>query len=77
MLSGTVAMKVFSLGALTYGWRCYLASAPDAMINAPQTSAANTVFTDLTPGASYFFQCNAVNSAGTSEWSTAFAFIAT
>lgn len=67
--TGTVAMKLVAGDALSYNWRCYLSSAPDLMLQPMQTSAANTLFTGLTPGETYFFQGNIMNSAGTSDWS--------
>ena len=73
VLTGTVAFKVVSLGAKIYNWRYALASTPDALVNVPPTSAANTLVTGLTPGLTYLFQCSAANSAGMSNWSAAYS----
>ena len=75
--TGTVVMKVAALGAQVYNWRCFLASAPQTMLDVMQSTAATTLFTGLTPGASYGFQACAVNSAGTSDWSAPVPLIVT
>ena len=75
--SGTVIMKVAALGAQVYNWRCFLASAPQTIIDLSQSTAATTLFTGLTPGQSYGFQANATNSAGTSDWSAPAPLIVT
>ena len=56
--SGTVAMKLVALGAQVYNWRCFLASAPQTILDLTQSTAASTLFTGLTPGQSYCLQGN-------------------
>ncbi|MEO7932832.1 MAG: hypothetical protein ABIT76_06715 [Chthoniobacterales bacterium] len=73
--SGTVALKLEPQEALIYNWRCYLASAPGQYTLLPQTSSANALFPELTPGLMYCFQGNSVNSAGTSDWSVPYSQI--
>ncbi len=54
-----------------YNWRVALASKPDDFVQHGQSTAARTTFEGLTPGQAYVFQCNAVGTAGTSDWSNA------
>ena len=54
-----------------YNWRVALASKPDDFVQHGQSTAARTTFEGLTPGQAYIFQCNAVGTAGTSDWSNA------
>ena len=54
-----------------YNWRVALASKPDEFVQHVQSTGARTEFEGLTPGQTYLFQCNAVGTAGTSNWSNA------
>jgi hypothetical protein len=54
-----------------YNWRVALASKPDDFVQHSQSTAARTQAEGLTPGEIYVFQCNAVGTAGTSDWSNA------
>lgn len=56
-------------GAVTYNWQLALASAPTAILQTDETTAANTSFSGLTPGQTYVVTANVVGSAGTSDWS--------
>jgi hypothetical protein len=58
-------------GAYIYNWRVALASAPDTVVQHLQSTGARATFEGLTPGQTYRFQCNAVGTAGTSDWSNA------
>ena len=54
-----------------YNWRVALASKPDDFVQQSQSTGARTESEGLTPGETYVFQCNAVGTAGTSDWSNA------
>jgi hypothetical protein len=54
-----------------YNWRVALASKPDDFVQHGQSTSSRTKFEGLTPGEKYIFQCNAVGTAGTSDWSNA------
>lgn len=54
-----------------YNWRVALASKPDDFVQHGQSTGGRTEFEGLTPGQKYVFQCNAVGTAGTSDWSNA------
>jgi hypothetical protein len=56
-------------GAAIYNWQLAAASAPTAVLQKAQTTAASNSFTGLTPGVIYVVQANAVGSAGPSDWS--------
>jgi hypothetical protein len=69
-LSGSLdAATTPMAGAVSYGWRVALASAPDVDVQTMQTSAASTEFDGLTPGLAYIVEVNALGAAGTSDWS--------
>jgi hypothetical protein len=55
--------------AYIYNWRVALDSKPDEFVQHAQSTGARTAFEGLTPGQVYRFQCNAVGTAGTSDWS--------
>lgn len=57
--------------AYIYNWRVALASKPNEYVQHAQSTGARTVFDGLTPGQVYNFECNAVGTAGTSDWSNA------
>ncbi|HEY5042026.1 MAG TPA: fibronectin type III domain-containing protein [Verrucomicrobiae bacterium] len=56
-------------GAAIYNWQLAAASAPTAVLQTAQTTAASNSFAGLTPGVTYVVQVNAVGSAGPSDWS--------
>lgn len=58
-------------GAANYNWRLTLASDPETVVQTDQTTAARTVFENLTPGFIYRVECNVLGSAGLSDWSNA------
>lgn len=67
--SGELTVKAVALtGAAIYNWRL-TATGQTAPAQTAQTTAASTLFTDLTPGVVYTVECNAVGSAGPSDWS--------
>lgn len=55
-------------GAAIYNWRL-MANGQTTPVQTAQTTAASTSFAELTPGGIYTVDLNAVNSAGTSDWS--------
>ena len=75
VLQGLTGQAVMSTKAVDftyiYNWRVALASKPDDFVQHGQSTAARTAFDGLTPGQAYIFQCNAVGTAGTSDWSNA------
>ena len=57
-------------GAVLYSWRLTPLT-PNGTPVVTQTTAANTTFTGLIPAGNYQVECNAIGTAGTSDWSTA------
>jgi hypothetical protein len=55
-------------GAAIYNWQLSTAAAPTVVIQSAQTTAANNMFTGLTPGVVYNAEVNVVGSAGPSDW---------
>jgi hypothetical protein len=55
--------------AYIYNWRVALASAPDVYLQQTQTTAADDLFSGLTPGQIYLVDVNVVGTAGPSDWS--------
>jgi hypothetical protein len=56
-------------GAYVYNWRIALAATPTVYVAQQQSTKASTGFTDLTRGALYLVQANAMGAAGETEWS--------
>jgi hypothetical protein len=56
-------------GGATYNWRLTTAAAPNTVLQTAQTTAASTMFNDLTPGVVYLVTANVVGAAGPSDWS--------
>ncbi len=67
--SGTLDSKVNPVpGAAIYNW-LLTASGQTTPLQTAQTTGARASFDGLTPGVVYQVQCNAVGSAGPSDWS--------
>ncbi|MBV9007546.1 MAG: hypothetical protein JO354_00040 [Verrucomicrobia bacterium] len=57
--------------AYIYNWRVALLSDPARFVQQAQSTGARAAFTGLTPGQTYAIECNAVGTAGSSDWSNA------
>ncbi len=56
-------------GVATHNWQLFAASAPTTILQTKETTGGRNLFSGLTPGVIYGIQVNAVNTAGTSDWS--------